>query len=371
MVNQERVVNAFMDYVRISSPTKQERKFADFISNELLALGFDVTMDGAGEIVGSDSGNVIAKLKGTVSGAPVLFSCHMDTVSPGIDIKPHIKDGVIYSDGTTILGGDDKAGIAAILEAIKVIKENKMDHADIEISFSIFEEGGLHGAKNLDFSQFSSKHAFILDSGGDPGEVIVKGPAQDKLFFKVIGKPAHAGVCPEEGISAIMVASRAINNMKLLRIDEETTANIGRIEGGSVTNIVTPEVTITAEARSLDNDKLKAQSDHMVTCFEEAAIHFGAQIESTVERMYSAFSVEESHEIVKLAFKACENAGLKPYTKSSGGGSDTNIFNANGITAINLGIGEKKPHTLEEHLYIKDLVASAQLVLEIIQLHRA
>lgn len=370
MINQDRIVNAFMDYVRISSPTKHERKFADFISEELRQLGFDVTMDDAGEKVGSDSGNVIAKLKGTVPGTPILFSCHMDTVSPSIDIKPHIKDGVIYSDGTTILGGDDKAGIAAIIEALTVIKENNIDHADIEIAFSIFEEGGLHGAKNLDFSQFASKRAFILDSGGEPGEIIVKGPAQDKLNFKVIGKPAHAGVCPEEGISAIMVASRAINNMKLLRLDEETTANIGRIEGGSVTNIVTPEVTVTAEARSLNNDKLKAQSEHMVACFEEAASHFGAKVESTVERMYSAFSVDENDEIVKVAFKACENANLKPYTKASGGGSDTNIYNANGITAINFGIGERKPHTLEEHLYIKDLVAAAQLVLELINCHK-
>lgn len=370
MINQDRLVNAFMDYVRISSPTKQERKFADFMMKELKALGLDVIMDDAGEKVGSDSGNVIAKLKGTTDGTPILFSCHMDTVSPGIDIKPHIKDGVIYSDGTTILGGDDKAGIAAIIEALTVIKENNLPHADIEIAFSIFEEGGLHGAKNLDYSQFSSKHAFILDSGGEPGEVIVKGPAQDKLFFKVTGKPAHAGVCPEEGISAIMIASRAINNMNLLRIDEETTANIGRIEGGSVTNIVTPEVTVTAEARSLDNAKLKAQSEHMVECFKEAATFFGGNVESTVERMYSAFAVSEDDPIVKKAFEACENAGLKPFTKSSGGGSDTNIYNANGITAINFGIGERKPHTLEEHLHIKDLVAASNLVLELIKCYK-
>ena len=369
MVNQDRIVSSFIEYVKISSPTKQEGKFVAFISEELKKLGFVVRIDDAGEKVGSDTGNVIAKLQGTTSGEPILFSCHMDTVSPGVDIKPIIRDGVIYSDGTTILGGDDKAGIAAIIEAIRVLKENNIEHGDIEIAFSIFEEGGLHGAKNMDFSAFNAKRAFILDSGGDPGQIIIKGPAQDKLDFKVVGRPAHAGVAPEEGISAIMVASSAISKMKLLRIDEETTANIGRIEGGSVTNIVAPEVIVKAEARSLDNDKLNAQSEHMVLCFEEAAKEFGAVVESEVVRMYSAFSVDENDPIVKITMKACENIGIKPFTASSGGGSDTNIFNANGITSINLGIGEKKPHTLEEHLYIKDLVASSELVLELIRVH--
>ena len=228
-------------------------------------------------------------------------------------------------------------------------------------------EGGLHGAKNLNFEQFNAKSVFVLDSGGDPGQIIVKGPAQDKLEFKVIGRPAHAGVAPEEGISAIQVASAAISKMNLLRIDAETTANIGRIEGGSVTNIVAAETIVFAEARSLDNHKLKAQSDHMVACFEDAAKAFGATVETKVSRMYSAFTIDEDAEIVNMAKAACTRIGLNPYTASSGGGSDTNVFNANGLMAINLGIGEKKPHTLEEHLHIKDLVATSSLVLELIK----
>ncbi len=369
MINQERIVNEFIKYVKISSPTKSEGEFAAFISKELKALGLDVVIDDAGDKVGSDTGNVIAKLKGTTTGETILFSCHMDTVSPGMDIKPIIKEGTIYSDGTTILGGDNKAGIAAIVEAIRVLKEENIDHADIEISFSIYEEGGLHGAKNLDFEQFKAKKAFILDSGGDPGQIIIKGPAQDKLEIKVIGRPAHAGVCPEEGISAIMVASEAISKMKLLRIDEETTANIGSVEGGGPTNVVVPEVIVKAEARSLDNDKLKAQSMHMVECFLSAGEKFGAKIEPTVVRMYSAFSVDADAEIVHKAMEACNNIGLKPFTDASGGGSDTNVFNANGLMAVNLGIGERKPHTLEEHLHIKDLVDASRLVVELIKVH--
>jgi tripeptide aminopeptidase len=369
MVNQDRIVNAFCQYVQISSPTKSEGEFAKFIAKELESLGLNVYVDDAGTLLGSDTGNVIAKLKGTVPGETILFSCHMDTVSPGLNIKPIIKDGVIYSDGTTVLGGDNKAGIAAIVEAIRNLKENNIPHGDIEIAFSIFEEGGLHGAKNMDYSKITAKRAFVLDSGGNPGQIIIQGPAQDKLDVKVIGKPAHAGVAPEEGISAIMVAADAIKRMNLLRIDEETTANIGVIQGGSVTNIVTPEVTIQAEARSLDNAKLDKQSQHMVECFEAAAEAFGAKVEIDLKRMYGAFTISETDPIVEVVSKACKNISLEPFTAASGGGSDTNIFNANGITAVNLGIGERKPHTLEEHLYIKDLVSTAELLVEIIKLH--
>ncbi|QEK13322.1 M20/M25/M40 family metallo-hydrolase [Crassaminicella thermophila] len=367
MINQERVVNEFLKYVQIDSPTKSEGKFAKFIAEELKNIGLEVHIDDAGEKVGSDTGNVIAKLKGTKDSEPVLFSCHMDTVSPGVGIKPVIKDGVIYSDGTTVLGGDNKAGIAAVLEALKALKENNIEHGLIEVVFSIYEEGGLFGAKNLDYKKIESKRAFVLDSGGDPGQIIVKGPAQDKINAKIIGKPAHAGVCPEEGISAIQVAAKAISNMNLLRIDEETTANIGVIQGGKVTNIVCPEVEIKAEARSLNNEKLDRQTSHMVECLKKAAEEFGAEVEIHTERMYSAFMIDENDEIVNTVRKACENIGLKPFTQASGGGSDTNILNENGIKAVNLGIGEKKPHTLEEHLKIEDLVNSAKLVLEIIK----
>lgn len=367
MVKKDRITNEFLKYVQIDSPTKKEGKFAKFISEELRKLGLEVYVDDAGEKVGSDTGNVIAKLEGTKNVQPILFSCHMDTVSPGEGIKPIIKDEVIYSDGTTILGGDDKAGIAAIVEAIKVIKENKIEHGPIEIVFSIAEEGGLFGAKNLDYRKLNSRVAFVLDSGGEIGEIVIKGPAQDKIDVKIIGKPAHAGVAPEEGISSIQVAAAAINRMNLLRIDEETTANIGMISGGQATNIVCPEIIVNAEARSLNSEKLDKQTAHMVECFEKAAEEFGAKVEIKIERMYGPFIVAENDEVVGIVQKACTNMGVKTTLKATGGGSDTNVLNGNGIKAVNLAIGERKPHTLEEHLKIEDLVKSANLVIEIIK----
>ena len=366
-MNKERLVERFLRYVQVDSPTKEERDFALLLMEELKELGLAVHMDDAGEKVGSNAGNVVATLQGNAEGTPMLFSCHMDTVSPGRGIKPVIKEGTIYSDGTTILGGDDKAGIAAVMEALTMIKEEKLAHGDLEVVFTIYEEGGLFGAKNLDFTQFSSKMAIVLDSGGDPGDIILKGPAQNKIDVTFLGREAHAGVAPEEGISAVVMAAEAIAKMKLLRIDEETTANIGGILGGGPTNIVTKEVRFFAEARSLSDEKLKAQSDHMVLCCEEAAKKYGGQVKVLVENAYGAFSIDEDHDVVTLVKKALGTLGLPTRITTSGGGSDTNILNAHGITAINLGIGERVPHTLEEHLHIKDLVDTTRLVLEIIQ----
>lgn len=367
MINRQRIVDEFLAYVQIDSPTTKEGKFASYLAGKLREMGVEVEIDDAGEKVGSDTGNLIARVKGTKDAPSILFSCHMDTVSPGVGIKPVIKDDVIYSDGTTVLGGDDKAGIAAIIEALRVIKENNIEHGPIEMAFTVYEEGGLLGSQNLDYSRLNSKMGFVLDSGGEIGEIVIKGPAQDKIDVKITGKPAHAGVCPEEGISAIQVASAAISRMNLLRIDEDTTANIGTINGGEVTNIVCPEVTIKAEARSLSAEKLDKQTAHMVECFKKAGEEFGAQVDIETTRAYGPFVVDENDEIVNIVKKACEAAGFESVTKSTGGGSDTNVFNGNGIKAINLAIGERKPHTLEEHMKIEDLVKAATLVVEIIK----
>ena len=355
MVNKQRLIDEFLELVQIDSPSSKEGKVAQVLVKKLEEIGCEVIIDNAGEKTGGETGNVIATLKGNRSGKKILFSSHMDTVSPSIGVKPIIDEvnGIIKSDGTTVLGSDDKAGIAAILEGLRNIKENNIDHADIQVVFSIWEEGGLHGAKNLDYSKIDAEYAFVLDSGGSPG--------------KITGKPAHAGLQPENGISAIMVASRAIENMKLLRIDEETTANIGIVKGGIATNIVMPELEIVAEARSLSEEKLDAQTNHMVETFKNAAKEFGAEIEIEVKRAYGPFNIYETDEIVQLAKKAFSNMNIEGKTASTGGGSDTNILNKNGIKSVNLGIGMKKAHTLEEYIAIEDLINSAVMVGEIIK----
>lgn len=367
MINEERVLERFLKYVQISSESYNEAEFAKVLFNQLKSIGLDVYIDNAGEIVGSNTGNIIAKLSGNVAGEPMLFSCHMDTVKPGMDIKPIVKDRIVYSDGTTILGGDDKGGIAAIIEALTMIKEYNLPHPTIEIAFTIAEEVGLYGSKNIDYTKLTSKKAFIFDTSGEPGTIINKGPAQDKIIVKITGKPAHAGVAPENGISAIQIAAEAINNMKLLRIDEDTTANIGKISGGTAINIVCPEVIVEAEARSTIEAKLDIQTNHMIDEFKKSVAKFGGVIDINVTRLYGPFVVDEDTEVVKQAKRALKNIGIDSVVKSSGGGSDTNIFNCNGIKAINLSSGERNPHTLQESMKIDDLNTLVKLILELIK----
>ncbi len=365
MIQEQRLLDRFTAYVQIDSETKSEGVFAAYLAKQLEELGLEVFFDKAGEVIGSDGNNLVGRLKGTVPGEPIVLSAHMDTVIPGKGIVPVIKDGVITSTGNTILGGDDKAGIAAIVEALQMLRESGEPHRTVEVVFTIAEEGGLNGAKNLEMSLVTGSKGFVLDSGGSPGQIVVQAPSQDKIEARIYGKPAHAGICPEEGISAIQVAASAIQNMNLLRIDEETTANIGIIRGGDATNIVCPEVWIKAEARSLTEEKLDAQTRHMVKCVEDACNAYGARADIQVSREYGGYSVTEGDPLLSFTENCMAEMGLKPYRASSGGGSDTNIFNNRGLKLLNLGTGMSKCHTLDEYITVRDLTDLTRLVYQL------
>lgn len=366
-MNTNRMVNEFIEMVKISSLSLKEGKFAAVLADKLKALGFEVYIDKAGEQVGGDTGNVLARLKGNSDIQPILFCAHMDTVIPGENINPIIRDGVIYSDGQTVLGGDDKAGIAAILEAMKYIKEKKLPHGDIELAFTISEEGGMLGAKNMDYSWLKSKMAFVMDSSGNVGEVIIQAPAQIKILTTIKGRTAHAGLAPEKGISAIQVAARAIDKMKLLRIDKETTANIGSINGGMATNIVCDKVEMSIEARSLVRSKVEAQKDHILECIQRACEEFGAEHDTKHYLNYSEINLPKDTPVIKLADKALKRIGIDTNLTSTGGGSDTNIMNGKGIQAVTLGIGMRNVHTTSENISIENLEKTAELVAAIVQ----
>ena len=363
----QRLVDQFMAMVKISSPSRQEGDFAAYLRQELEALGFSVEMDGAGEQAGGDTGNLIATLQGNTDIEPLLFCCHMDTVLPCANIQPVITDGVIHSDGATILGGDDKAGIAAIFEGLRRIQERALPHGLLQIVFTICEEVGMHGAKGLDYSKIKATRVFVFDAEGPVGQIVVQGPAKDTLTALIQGRTAHAGLNPERGINAIQVAARAIDRMRLLRVDTVTTANIGTIRGGSATNIVTDQVELTAEARSLVNEKLDIQSAHMKTCFELAATEFGAVAKVDIQRSYAAFKLTESDPVVRQCMDAMASLGLTPELVATGGGSDCNIFNALGMTAVDLAVGMTDVHTKQESIKIADLEAAARLVEAIIE----
>lgn len=366
-MNTERLVNEFMEMVKVSSVSRREGSFAALLSDKLKELGFEVYMDNANRASGGDTGNVLGRLKGTLDAQPVLLCAHMDTVVPGENIRPIISDGVIKSDGTTILGGDDKAGIAAILEAVRYIKEKGIQHGDIEVAFTVCEESGMTGSKNMDYGWLKSKLAYVLDSGGDVGTVITKAPAQFKINTVIKGRAAHAGVAPEKGISAIQVAAKAISGMKLLRIDGETTANVGRIKGGDATNIVCDTVEIAMEARSLVRSKAEAQVKHMLECIENACREYGAEHETEHSMSYAEVNLPEDAEVIRLADSAIKEIGLETRLTSTGGGSDTNVMSGKGLQAVTLGIGMSNVHTTSEYIAVKDMEKTAELVAAIIE----
>lgn len=376
MIEKDRMIETFIGMARIDSPSYQEREIAERLMSELKALGSEVMMDDAGTRVGGNSGNVVARFPGTGRGRAVLLSAHMDTVMPGRGVKPVREKDRIRSDGSTILGADDKTGLAIILEVLRVLKERKLPHPPVEIVFTICEEIGLVGAKQMDLEQLSARDGLVLDSG-PANSLFTRGPAADRLEIMVCGVAAHAGVCPEAGISAIQVAAEAISKMSLGRIDPDTTANIGTIEGGTAINIVPARVAVCGEARSHDEAKLSAQSAHMVECFREAAqahaLRVGdktvqAEVEARVLRDYNRMNLGEDAPVVRWIQAASHTAGADVRCQKTGGGCDANVFNTHGFSIANLGTGMRDIHTTNEYLLLDEFVQTAQVVLSMLQL---
>ena len=367
MINKKRLVESFMELVKISSISRQERNLADFLVEKLEDLELEVRVDQAGEKVKSNSGNIIARLKGSVKKAtPIMFSAHMDTVVPGKNIKPICEGEKIVSSGKTILGADDKAAIAALLEALHIIKENNISCGDIEILFTICEEIGLKGAKNLDISRLNAQMGFVLDAGGQVGKIITTAPSQNSLGIIIHGKSAHAGSNPEEGINAIQVAGFALSRMKLGRIDEETTANIGIISGGKATNIVPDKVTLKGEVRSRNEEKLEKYTERLKKVTEDTAQEFKAKAEVKINREYYCYNLSSDDQVVKISIKAANDMGLQPELCPGGGGSDANVFNKKGFPSVVLAIGMDKVHTVDEYILVKNLKKTVEYVLSII-----
>jgi tripeptide aminopeptidase len=367
LINKKRLVASFIKYVKVDSLSKQEKKFSKILRAELSRLGIRMVEDNAAKPLKGDCGNLFGTLKGNVKNAPrILLNAHIDTVVPGIGIKPVIRKGVIRSDGKTILGADNKAGVVAIMEVLRVIKEKKIPHGDIDVLFTVAEEIGLCGAKFIDKKFLKADFGLVLD-GGDIDKIINKAPSQDSIEVEIIGKAAHAGVHPEDGINAIKVAGIALSKMKLGRIDKETTSNIGIINGGLATNIVPDSVILKGEARSHNIKKMKGQVEHMRNAFNKACKSSKAKLKFKVTPSYRAFEVSEKHKAIRLAKIAANDIGIGPKIKATGGGSDANIFNSLGLPCIILGVGADNVHTNKENVAIKDLVKGTELVLAVIR----
>ena len=380
LINQERLKNLLIELIKIDSLSRRERNVALRLQREMESLGALVWIDDAGEKVGGDTGNVIAHFRGTARGAPpLLLSAHMDTVVPGEGIVPILEGDILHTDGRTVLGGDDKSGVAIICEALRSVKENQIPCSDIDVVFTICEEAGLIGAKCLDVSRLRARTGLVLDSDSI-GFIFTKAPAANRMEFHIRGLEAHAGVCPEKGINAIKVAGEGIARMQLGRIDHETTANIGVIEGGMAVNIVPNSVVLRGQARSHSEEKLERQTRHMLQSLQEAASlqvlelegkRYQATVEAKIERDYDSMHVSDDSVIVRLVQTAAKNLHLELKTHATGGGCDANVLNQKGLEVANLATGMREIHTINEWLDLKDLYLSAEVVLETIRLNGA
>lgn len=367
MVDEGRVIRIFENLASIYSPSYNERAIADHVTSYLDALGYLTFEDDIARAIHGNAGNIHATIPGTAQGPCIMFAAHLDTVEPARGVKPIVENGIIKSGGETILGADDKAGVAAMLELATVLAGTQIAHGPIHLVFTVAEEVGLVGAKHLDLSDKELEYAYILDANGKVGLINVQAPYQDSFEVTYTGKAAHAGIAPETGINAIVAASKAISSMRLGRIDNDTTANVGTIEGGIAGNIVPETAKVFAEARSMSLEKLAEQSRHMVDCFRRAAEETGALVDIVAYRPYDGYSLTKDTPIVERAVASMERIGIEPVITQTGGGSDTNIFNAKGITAVNLSMGAENVHGKDEYVPVRELVRLSSLLVELVR----
>lgn len=360
MLNHARLIQTFLDLVHIDSPSGEEAAIGQYLQARLNTLGLTTEIDAAGNLVGCTSAD-------PTRDDWLLLSAHMDTVGTDRGIQPVIRDGVIYSDGSTILGADDKSGVAIILELLMSLREQALPHPPLEIVISVGEELGLYGARQLDTSRLRARQGIVLDSDGPIGQMVISAPSQNNLRFTVHGVNAHAGTQPEKGVNAIRIAAEAIAAMPLGRIDTETTCNVGIIEGGTARNIVPDRVKVICEARSRDNVKLEALTAQIVQAFQDAADRYAMPLTADVARTYSTYQLTEDTPIVQTVAAATRARGHDVSLRASGGGTDGNIYTAAGIPCVVISTGMANVHTAREHIAIADLTASAELLLAVVR----
>lgn len=373
-IDKKRLAKTFVELVTIDSLSREEKNVATYVTACLKTLGAEIIEDDSKAETGSNCNNIIARFKGTRQCETIFFNAHLDTVGPGKGIKPIEKDGAFYSSGDTILGADDKAAIAAMLEAATVLHEQKIDHPPFELLFTVCEEIGLLGAKAFDVSLLNARMGYALDAK-DPTCLITNAPQAIRYVVKIIGKAAHAGASPEKGISAIQLAAKAISIVPQGKIDEETTANVGVIHGGRATNIIAEEVVIDGEVRSHDVQKLKKTQDAILGAFQRVVAEFQSNVvverpvcEIVVSDDYPVMAISPDHPLVQTARNAARAIGIDLTTGRTGGGSDANIFNGKGLSCAVMGVGMQNVHSTAEFVKIDDMARCCELMCSILSL---
>jgi tripeptide aminopeptidase len=351
------VVQEFLTLVGLNSPSRREAAVAGYLVQRLREMGLSPEVDDSAAKSGSDTGNVICRLPGSAPGPRILLAAHMDTVGPTEGLVPVIRDGVVYSDGRSVLGADDKAGIAMILAALAEAAEGSLPHPPVTAVFTVQEEVGLFGASYL--GDLQAELAYVLDGDGPVGSIVHRSPTKMDLDFTVEGRAAHAGVAPETGINAIAVAAAAIARLSFGRHDRETTSNVGIISGGKAKNIVPDRAEVAIEVRSPRPERLEEEVAKILAAFGDAASAAGARLSVRRETPFTAFTVPAAHPVVANAFRAAEALGIAPQLVTSGGGMDANVFNLRGLPCVGLGVGIEDAHAPTEHIALEQLTQGA------------
>lgn len=363
------IIDEFLQLARTESHSKDERRLADALKAKLEALGFEVAEDATGAKIGGNTGSLVARLAGDPAKTAVLFSAHMDRVDNHGHINPVVDEaaGVIRSDGTSILGADDAAGAAAILDGVRRALAEKIPRGDIEVVFTVSEEIGLLGSRHLDYSRLKARAAYVVDSGGPVGTITNAAPSGYNIDIAVRGRSAHAGLEPEKGLNALKVLATALAKTREGRLSPRSTANFAVITAGRATNIVCDLARLKGEARSTSETELQAYLKEVRAVFSGTCADMGAGLEMECAREYPAFHVGEGEMAVRLARAAMATLGLPAQVAPTGGGSDANFFNENGIPAVLLSTGYAFVHTSQEEQPIGPLVTCGRLVTEIIR----
>jgi tripeptide aminopeptidase len=352
--DNERLLATFLDLVRIYSPSGAEGACAAYCADMLSASGCAVSFDESMSVTGSDTGNLIAVLPGTGPGTLVL-SAHLDVVEPCSAIEPVLSEGRIHSAGDTVLGSDDKSGLAAAIECVRRLAESSEPHPAVKCVFTVKEEVGLIGAKQLRADHVEGDLCLVLDAAGAPGGIVVAAPTHYTFVAEFSGRAAHAGVEPEKGVSAIAMAAHAVCGMPFGRIDESSTANVGSIEGSGPTNVVAPSARLAGECRSLDRQKVEAIRSSMHTVMEDSAATFGGTVDLSWTLEYEGFALAPDASAVGIVSAACRRIGIPPTTFSTGGGSDANVIAALGVPTVALSCGMTGVHGTQEEIAVADL----------------
>ena len=365
------VLDLFTDLAAIPSPPGEERAVADVVTGYLRDLGLTADEDAAGAEVGSTIGNIFACLDGTTAGTPIFLCAHLDTVPPTGPIQPVVEDGVVRNAGGTILGADNKSAVAVMLDATRRVLAESRPHAGIELLFTPKEEVGLLGAAAFDHTRLRAHVGYVYDQAAPIGDVILGAPHAHSMEVRFHGRAAHSGMYPEEGRSAIAAAARAIADLRLGRIDEETTANVGTIQGGTAGNIVPEWCSFLAEARSHSERKLADVVQEMLDAIAFAAGLEDCEVETEVHKNYAGYRFKRDDEVVRLAHAALEQTGFTPTYGLSGGAADANVFNERGLQCVNLANGMQDIHTPDERIAVDDLDAMVEVTLALFEAARS